>query len=251
MARLTAEYIRDGTLSMSSQQRYQVLAQLDQQIVDQARQLGAVDLEHTTNILKESYQQSYYRTAYTLDRGLQQPVSFSLLRPEFVEASVNMPLAGERFSDRIWHNKEKLVARTRSLVQRSMIDGADPVKLARELKREFGTSAYESTRLVRNEVARCTRMAQDQIYSDSQVVSEVMFDATLDGLTSEICKDLDGERYPIDQKPEIPDDTHVGCRSDYIPVVDGWEPSQKFDNEEKQLIDYSSYPKWAESQGIT
>lgn len=250
LARLTSKYIEDGVLKISDQQRYSILINLNREITGQAQSIGAMELNETTNILKSAYQESYYRTAYNLDRGLIQPVSFSLLRPEFVNAAVNMPIKGEMFSDRIWKNKDKLVIRTRELLQRSMIDGADPNKLARELKNQFNTSAYESTRLVQNEVARCTRQAQDEIYEESGVVAELMFDATLDNDTSDICEELDGKRFSIDSKPEIPDDTHVGCRSDYIPVVDGWEPTRKMDNEAKKHVDYTSYPKWKESQGI-
>lgn len=250
LARLTSKFIEDGVLKISDQQRYSILINLNRQIVEQAQSLGAIELKETTNILKDAYQESYYRTTYNLDRGLAQPVSFSLLRPEFVSAAVNMPIDGKVFSNRIWINKEKLVIRTRDLLERNMIDGADPMKLARELKNQFGVSANESTRLVQNEVARCTRQAQDEIYEESGVVDEVMFDATLDNDTSDICEELDGKRFPIDNKPEIPDDTHVGCRSDYIPVVEGWNPTRKMDNEAKKHIDYTSYSKWKESQGI-
>lgn len=250
LARLTNKYIQDGVLKISDQQRYSVLINLNRQITEQAQSLGALELNETTNILKRAYKESYYRTAYNLDRGLSQSVSFSLLRPEFVTAAVNMPINGKMFSDRIWDNKEKLVVRTRELLERNVIDGTDPVKLARELRNQFNTSAYESARLVQNEVARCTRQAQDEIYEESGVVNEVMFDATLDNDTSDICEELDGKTFPIDSKPEIPGDTHVGCRSDYIPVVEGWNPSRKFDNEAKKDIDYTSYPKWKESQGI-
>ncbi len=250
LTRLTVKYIVDGVLKISDQQRYSILINLNKQIIKQAQRIGAIELKETTNILKGAYQESYYRTAYNLDRGLRQPVSFSMLRPEFVSAAVNMPIEGKAFSSRIWTNKEKLVIRIRELLERSMIDGADPNKLARELKEQFGVSAYESTRLVQNEVARCTRQAQDKIYEESGVVAELMFDATLDNDTSDICEELDGKRFPIDNKPEIPADTHVGCRSDYIPVVDGWEPTRKMDNEAKEHIDYTSFPKWKESQGI-
>lgn len=250
LARLTSKFIVDGQLKISDQQRYSILINLNRQITEQAQSLGAVELKETTDILKNAYQESYYRTAYTLDRGLAQPVSFSLLRPEFVEAAVNMPIDGKMFSSRIWTNKDKLVIRARDILERNMIDGTDPKKLARELKNQFGVSAYESTRLVQNEVARCTRQAQDAIYEESGVVAELMFDATLDNDTSDICEELDGKRFSIDSKPEIPDDTHVGCRSDYIPVVEGWEPTRKMDNEAKEHIDYASYPKWKESQGI-
>jgi len=250
MANLTVEHVKDGKLSLSQHNRLEILKDLENQIVEEAQKIGGIELEKTTTILNEAYEDTYYRTAYTLDRGFEQTVSFSLLRPEMVEAAVATPIAGEMFSDRIWKNKDKLTVRLRDLLERNLIDGQDPAKLARELKNEFGTSAYESTRLVQNEVARVTRQASDSIYEQSNVIQELMFDAILDNKTSEFCENHDGRTYPIDDKPEIPDDTHVGCRSDYIPVVEGWEPSKKYDNEAKKEIDYTSVNTWKQSKGI-
>ncbi|SDJ76381.1 minor capsid protein [Salimicrobium halophilum] len=241
----------EGKLSFTKQERFNTLRQMEKQIAEQAEKLGRIEVEESTDILKKRYEDMYYRTAYTLDRGMEQIVSFSLLRPEMIEAAVYTPIAGEMFSDRVWKNKDKMTARLRDILERNMLTGKDPTKLARELKKEFGTSAFESTRLVQNEVARVTRQAADRIYEQSDVVEELMFDATLDNKTSEICQGLDGNRYPVGgDKPEIPDDTHVSCRSDYIPVVAGWEPSRKYDNEAKKEIDYTSVRTWRESRGL-
>ena len=37
-------------------------------------------------------------------------------------------------------------------------------KMARRIKNEFGTSAYESKRLIRTEMARCMTQAQEEVY---------------------------------------------------------------------------------------
>ncbi|WP_018923855.1 phage head morphogenesis protein [Salsuginibacillus kocurii] len=254
LSQITSRYTEGGELSISDAQRYSALQDLEEQIAEQTNQLGELDVEISERTLKRSYSEGYYRTAYHLERGMSGGGSFGLLRPEMVEQAVNMPIEGKMFSDRIWDNKDKLIERTRGLLERSMVDGADPAKLARELTKQFNTSAYESARLVQNEVARCTREAADSMYKNSNVVNELMFDSTLDSDTSDTCRELDGTRYSIDEidtKPQIPSDTHVGCRSDYIPVVDGWEPTTKRDNESGETIDYESYPKWKESKGIS
>lgn len=250
ITQLTTKHTVDGVLKISDAQRYSVLQNLEKQIIQQAKELGNIELKSTTTILKDVYSESYYRSMYQLERGMSVGGNFSLLHPEFVERAVNLPLSGEMFSDRIWTNKEKMVKRLRSTLEQTLIDGKDPAKLARGIAKDFGTSAYESTRLVQNEVARCTRQAQDQIYEDSGVVEEVMFDATLDGSTSDICNDLNGKIFKLGEHPQIPDNTHVNCRSDLIPVFSGWSPITKRDNETGESVDYTSFNKYKQSKGI-
>ena len=43
---------------------------------------------------------------------------------------------------------------------------------------------------------------------------------------------------------------HVMCRCELIPLVDGWKPSEKWDNENKQRISYKTYKDWLGEQDI-
>ena len=255
IAKIYMEYSEDGKLEISKQQRYTVLKQLEKQLIEQAKELGYIDLEHTTNILSDVYKDSYYKTAFLLEKGIEKSIDFSILRPEFVKAAVKMPVKGDMFSDRIWNNKEKLVSRVKRDVEQAIIEGKSPEKLARQIKNDFGVSAYESQRLIYNEVARCVTQAQSDIYEESGVVQEVMFDATLDEKTSEICQNLDGKRFQLGDEPKIPEETHVGCRSCIIPVVEGWNPTKKRENIKdntgtKPIIEYSDYETWTKMKGI-
>lgn len=250
LAQLTSKHTKDGKLSFSDAQRYSVLYKLEKSIIEQANNIGQLELTSTTNVLQDSYESSYYRTFYEIDRGLSIASSFALLQPHMVERAVRMPLNGSDYSDRIWKNKEGMIKRLRGVLQRSLIEGKDPTKLARELSQAYGTSAYESTRLVQNEVARATTQASQDVYRRSGVVPSVMFNATLDGATTDTCEELDGKIYPLGTEPSIPDDTHIGCRSVLIPVVEGWDPSQRKDNITKEVIPYQNYSDWAKDKGI-
>jgi len=56
IAQLYVKYAVDGKLQMSKQQRYTFLKNLEKQLIEQAKVLGNIDLEHTTKILNEIYQ---------------------------------------------------------------------------------------------------------------------------------------------------------------------------------------------------
>lgn len=251
IAKIYMEYTVDGELKIGKQQRLAVLKELEKKLVSQAKELGAKDVEVTSNILEDSYKDAYYKTAYTIDTGVKTGIDFSMLKPESVKAAVNMPVESIMFSDRIWKNKELLVNRVKRDVEQAIIQGKSVEKLARQIKNTFGSSAYESQRLISNEVARCMSQAQDEIYKNSDVVEQIQFCSTLDAKTSNICQDLDGNTYDkTDNYPTIPDDTHVGCRSCYVPVIKNYQPSTRRDNSTSDTIPYKTYSEWSKDKGI-
>jgi SPP1 gp7 family putative phage head morphogenesis protein len=256
IAKIHAQYSVDGVLKVGKKQRYTVLKQLEKQLLSQAKELGNIDLNHTTKILSDVYEESFYRSAFTIDKGIDTNINFSILRPEFVERAVNTPIEGKMFSDRIWANKEKLVNSVRNKVERGMIDGIDIRKLSREVTKEFEVSAYQSKRLIVTELGRVQGQAQKDIYESSGVVQKIMWSSTLDDLTRDEHRDLDGQTWDINDpnKKYAPDG--VNCRCATIPVVDGWKPTRRRENVknkdgEKEIIDYSSYENWKESKNIS
>lgn len=254
IAQLYLKYSVDGVLKVSEKQRANVLLAIEKKLIEEMRKLGDTDETETTGLLKDVFSESYYKTAYEIDKGMDIALKVPLLTSEFIESAIKMPIRGEMFSDRIWANKKKLLNRVRDDVKSAVIEGESIDKLATKIKKDFGTSAYESKRLINNEVTRCVMQAQDEIYNNTDAVVEVLFDATLDNKTSEICINLDGQRFPKDNYPMIPEETHVNCRSCIIPVVEGWNPSKKRENikgadGEKSVIEYQDYKSWAENRG--
>lgn len=250
IAKIYVEYAVDGELKVGKRQRYTVLKQLEKQLIEQGKKLGLIDINHTTKILTDVYQESYYKTAYLIDSGMEASISFALLKPEFVKAAVNMPLEGVMFSDRIWANKELLVNRVRKTVEQAMIQGTSIDKLARQVKYNFGSSAYESRRLVVTEVARCQSMAQSEIYEDCGVIEQVMWTSTIEENTCEDCQNLDGQVFDIDDpdKPQIP--LHPLCRCCWIGRVPGWSAKTRREQSTREIIDYTSYSEWEKSNNI-
>jgi SPP1 gp7 family putative phage head morphogenesis protein len=251
---LLMDHMVDGQLQVSRKQRYDLIKQLDKTLIKQAKIMGDKDIEVTTEILNEVAETSYYRTGYLLEAGLDDPLPVSKLKQNQIAALVNTPINGEMFSSRIWSNKQKLVKQVRYSVEQALINGTDPRKLSREVRRMFNVTAYESERLINTEVARVMRQAQDQVFEQSGV-KKVMYDATLDKKTSKFCREHDGRIYNFGEHPKIPEESHPNCRSDIIPIVDGWTPRKKRENIKnedgvKPVIDYSNYKEWLEQRGF-
>lgn len=241
----------EGKLIVNGVDRFNIMRDIEENIVNMSRDL----IDYTTNITDEtllkSYVNSYYKTANIINSGSSVGINYKLLRPEFIESVLKANFEGMTYSDRIWKNTNKLSNKLYEIIGRGITDGTSIQKLSKEVKEAFGTSAYEAHRLVRNELSRVVSQAQDEIYSDSGVVQELLFVATLDDKTSETCQNLDGNRYKLtDNYPKIPQDTHIMCRSCYVPVVEGWNPRTRRDNITKENIPYTKYEDWKQQNNI-
>ena len=244
-----AKHAVDGVLEVSKAKRVALLKALDKEILKEAKKLSNLDIEITTDILIDTYSDSYYKTLYTLDKGIKINTNFALLNKKAVEKVVMKEFEGELFSDRIWKNKVLLTQRLKKNIENGVIEGKSVDKLARDIKNTFGTSAYESKRLINTELARVVSEASDEAYKESNVVKRVMYNATLDNITSEICQDLDGNEYDVDSDyPKPPQ--HPNCRSCLVPIIDNWSPTKRLDNISKETINYKTYSNWKKSHNI-
>lgn len=242
MYTIWGKYSVNGELSISNSHRLNVMKDVEKQLVKMSKELAKLDNNVTENILLDSFKNSYYRTTYTLDKTVEFTSSFSLLKKEFIEQAVFQKYKGAMFSDRIWKNKELLVNRLNDTITNALVQGKAVDKVAKDITNTFNASAYESKRLIRTELARVVGEAQNKVYKDSDIVIEVMFSATLDGSTSAICSELDGQYFDKNKAPSIPQ--HPNCRSCIIAIAKDYNPTTRLDNETKENIEYKNYNEW-------
>lgn len=242
----------EGKLVVNSIDRFNIMRDMEKNIINMSRDL----INQTTNITDEtllrSYVDGYYKTAHIINSGSSMGINYKILRPEFIESVLKANFEDMTYSDRIWRNHRRLADKLYEVIGRGITDGTSIQKLGKEVKDVFGTSAYEAHRLVRDQMARVISQAQDEIYRACGVVQELLFVATLDDRTSEICQGLDGNRYKLtDNYPKIPQDTHIMCRSCYVPIISGeWNPRTRRDNITKTNIEYTDYKSWKQQNNI-
>ena len=84
IAKIYIKYAVDGELRIGKQQRYTILKQLEKQLLQQAKELGHIDLAHTTKILEEVYRESFFMTGYAIQSGIDVSINFSILKPDYL-----------------------------------------------------------------------------------------------------------------------------------------------------------------------
>jgi len=218
-----------------------LLEELRDSIVNGVQGLSDEETKIVSDFLKSSYETAYVNTASAISAmGIKK--DFNIKRKEFIDAAVNAPVDGLRFSERIWNNTNKLANRIHNDVVNCVQTGQRPNEIARQIKKDFGSTSYQASRLVNTELARVVNTAQMDVYKESGVVEKVRWDATLESNTCDDCIDLDGKLFDLDNAPPL---QHPGCRCCLIPIVDGYTPSQRADNEDKErYIDYMTYSEW-------
>ena len=261
IGKITLEYSVNGELKIGKVQRLKVLSELAKTLKAECAELADYQdkalIDTITNVLDDVY----YNIAYTIDKGIEINQSFSMLSKEFIDTAINLEIDGKTFSSRIWDDCTLLANRVREDVSKAMIQGTSTEKLARQIKKDFGSTAYQAQRLINTEVARAVTTAQDEAYRNSGVVGMVMWTATLEDNTCDECASYDGMYFPIDGHPALP--AHPNCRCTLVPVVQGWEPKQRLDNtfvtktddngdtyRTKETVDYTTVSAWKHSRGL-
>lgn len=192
-------------------------------IQQSAEVLFGNQLDQMDALLRETYLGSYYHTAFTIQTGTGVAWNIATLNQGAIQIAVNRPWAfdGRNFSDRIWANRTALINELqRNLTQSLMMENTCE-KTIDALMNRFGVSRNQAARLVHTENAYVHSVAQGDSYR-ANGVKQVIFVATLDDRTSDICREMDGTI--IDMKDYSPGQTvpplHPWCRSVTAPHSD-------------------------------
>lgn len=249
LGKLYIKYGVIGYLKMSATQKANVDVKsiLKKMAVD----LSTDEVKKVSSIIGTAYKDTYYKSAYTMSKGMKIEPDFKIVKKEFVDAAVNTKFKDELFSKRIWDNKVGFA----DDLHKSLIDimnGNQTIDQAAKLiKDKFNMSAYNSSRLVQTEVCRVQSQASHDI-GVSMGVTQQMYSATLESNTCSECGGFDGTLYDIDDdsRPEIPE--HPNCRCCWVSVPPGgdWSPATRMDNESKQNIDYVTFNQWKSDKEI-
>jgi len=141
--------------------------------------------------------------------------------------AMNQPVVGYLFKETLQDVSDTTKRRVFAHLRTSMADGQTNQQIIADLPRLFGTQSMKykdgSLNQTRTSIERIVRTTRTHIGNESYSatyeaigVKRVMFSATLDGRTSEICASLSSRIYDID-KPHPQPPMHLNCRSTLVP----------------------------------
>lgn len=177
--------------------RYQAL---EMQVDAILRQLYAIDYQaESERTMQEVYEDTYYRTWYSIDQyhGFHQ--AFAQVEPRVVEKLLEYPFNGAAFSSRIWKQKDHLQTQLTEAVTTMLIQGRHPSTLTKEFAKKMQSKKFDAYRLLHTESSFLMSEATHAGYKEDGVEKYEIL-ATLDSKTCEICGELDGNVYEVGEE---------------------------------------------------
>lgn len=114
---------------------------------------------------------------------------------------VNASFFNATFSERIWSNKDALKAELDKLLSRGMIQGKNPRVLARDLRKAFDVSKYQSERLMVTELGRVQIAVQERSYKEYGYEEYIYL---AEESACKLCKPLDKKVFKVsDMQPGV------------------------------------------------
>lgn len=206
------------------------LEALKLQMQQQAEVLYGNQLDDVDNLLRDIYTNGYYHTAFEIQKGFNIGWDLHSINDNQLDKILSKPwsMDGKTFSNRIWTNKQDLIANLQTHLTQAVITGKGPDQVIKDIAKLIGThdekpraALYKAGRLVMTETAAFASAAQKDCFNDLDV-KEFEIVATLDNSTSAICQDLDGTHMSMKDyavgvtAPPF----HAWCRTVTVPYFD-------------------------------
>ena len=217
------------------------------QIQNELEQLSAKQNKNITDLLKNQYENAYYKSSFEIQKCLEKYWNIQPLDTDKINKIVTKPwtIDNKTFSDRIWNNKEELVNTLQKDLTQATIRGDDIQKIINKLERDFKVSKNRAEALVMTESAFFSSAGQKECFN-SLNVQQYEIVATLDSHTSEICQKLDGKVFDMkDYEVGITAPPfHCWCRSTTAPYFD----DEFTDEEQRAYRDEDRKTKYVDSK---
>lgn len=176
------------------------LEALKLQLRHQAEMLTGGRANITHDAAQQAYINSYYRTAYEVQRGLGYGWSMQALNTNELEKILSRPwtVDDRTFTARCWTDRKKLVQTVNTELTRMIATGAPPDKAIEAIVNQFGVSKSNAGRVIMTESAHFAILAQHDSFKDLDV-EEYKIIETFDKYTCPICGGMNGKHFPMSE----------------------------------------------------
>ena len=200
------------------------LQAIQYQLRQQVEKLEAQKIKGLTETFQNIYTESCYRTAYEIQKGTGVGSAFSKIDENKINKVLSRAWApdGKNFSDRVWGaDRTQLIYQLETRFTQGIIRGEASQKIIRDMSKALDSSRKATERLVRTESAFFASASRKDTYENLGVKQYKVL-ATLDIVTSELCREMDGKIFDVkDYKVgTTANPFHPNCRSTTVPNID-------------------------------
>lgn len=228
------------------------LEMLDAQIWAEVKRAGQKETAYNTDAYRKIVNNGYKNAQSVIAKGTNTSFTFNKLNTGAVNTILNNKFDGANYSERIWGQTDVLANELQQKLATAVATGQNYERTAREFRERFNVKKSYAERLIRTESCYFETEAKLQAYKDLGI-TELVFVATLDSRTSEICQHADGERIKISEAvvgENIPP-LHPNCRSTVRAyIAEEFEPTERIArnaDERNVYVQQQTYEEWAKA----
>ena len=202
--------------------------------------------------LREVYKDTYYRSAYSIQKGLNKFSNIEKINPELLESLVYKPWTKDNtnWSKRIWGNDGKLVNTLHTNLTQNIITGKPLKEVIDTIAERFNVEKNIASRLIMTESAAYHSKAKERCMKDLGCEKYEVI-ATLDDRTSSICRSMDSKVFDMKdyQVGVTAPPFHVNCRTVTAPYYDKIDGdinlrASRTEDDDYKLVDVKDYQDW-------
>lgn len=202
--------------------------------------------------LREVYRDTYYRSAYNIQKGLDKFSNIEKINLELLENLVYKPWTKDNtnWSKRIWSNDSKLVNTLHTNLTQNIITGKPLKEVIDAVAERFNVEKNIASRLIMTESAAYHSKAKEKCLKDLGCEKYEVI-ATLDDRTSSICRSMDSKVFDMKdyQVGVTAPPFHVYCRSVTAPYYDKIDGdtnlrASRTEDDDYKLVDVKDYQDW-------
>jgi hypothetical protein len=242
--------------------KYNRLAALEKEIQQELIRLSGKNIKSIKTLSSDVYQEAYYHTAFALEYEAQAKLSYGLINPKVIEASINNPLSGLSLNERLIKSRDNIIYNVRQQITQGLILGESYPKIARRLKDTFEGDASKAIRIAKTESHRVQtegRLASMEHAQKAGVNMVKVWVATLDQAVRDTHAALDSVKVGMDEDfiihgmhAKAPGlfgiaSEDINCRCTVRAEIKGYEPQVRRSREDG-IIPYSNYREWRDNR---
>lgn len=270
LAKLYERYAENGRLTNAEMSKYNRLRSLERQITTTIRPVALKNEKLIEKLTEVSYEESFYRHAWSLDQNIGVSLRWGLLSPDQVRAVVENPLRHLAKRDL----SRATLTRVRRAISQGLIRGVTLRSMMQEVREAMNVTANDAMRIVRTEAHRARELGNwdaTKRAAEQGIELVKVWDAALDNRTRSNHGAMDGQRRTVVtgddgtklekpfQSPSGATTTRPGgfgvaredinCRCTANDEVEGFPPKVRRIRDEG-IQPYQTFPEWAQSRGV-
>lgn len=212
------KYTKDGEINISSTQLNLEMKKLQKYLKEISKQLYEKEDETLIYLLTLILTDSYNKTYNIINKGSTENL-YNIDKGYIDKVIINYKYKNDNktIRDRNKQNKEKILNMLNRDINNNLKTNKSIDKINKDIDKVMGYGAYLTTRILENETDRIFNDGLLKVARDSKII-RVRYNSSLEKNTCNVCENLHGIIFNIDEAPTLP--LHIKCKCWHEIVLD-------------------------------